>query len=100
MTSPSFHPAAAQPKLLPVVRRVIQQLDLLYVNYAQVSNAVAHHRLEEVYGQWLAAGRTGPSGLRFYVQALEEALTENTSRAAFVEQAEEVLVHLQSGYAH
>lgn len=89
---------APQPKLLPVVRRVIQQLDALYIEYAE--GVRAKSRLADVYAHWLAAGKTGPSGLRFYVQALGAQLGDANSRALFTEQAERVLIHLQSGYAN
>ncbi len=100
MPSPSIHQAVNQPTLLPVVRRVILQLDQLYLEFSHLGDAVDRGRLAELYGQWLSAGRTGPSGLRFYAQALGAALPEGDSRVAFSVQAEGVLVHLQSGYAH
>lgn len=91
-------PLVPQPKLLPVVRRVIQQLDALYLEYA--GGVQAKNRMANVYTHWLASGRTGPSGLRSYVQALAVQLVEENSRAMFTEQAERVLIHLQSGYAN
>lgn len=98
MPNPAEQIVAPQPKLLPVVRRVIQQLDTLYMSCA--SGAATKKRLADVYAHWLAAGRTGPSGLRLYVQALGAQLGDAGSRATFTEQAEQVLIHLQSGYAN
>jgi hypothetical protein len=89
---------APQPKLLPVVRRVIEQLDALYMESA--GSVKAKSQLADVYSHWLAGGRTGPSGLRYYVQALVAQLGDEDSRAVFAEAAERVLIHLQSGYAN
>ena len=97
MPDSSGHPAQHQPKLLPVVRRVIQQLDALFIDCAGTTEAP---RLADTYRYWLAGGRTGPSGLRHYMQALGAQLSTPEPRATFMQQAERVLIHLQSGYAN
>ena len=53
---------------------------------------------EEVFKQWLIAGKTGPSGLRRYVNALGYQLPEPHLRNNFMTRAESMLLHLQSGY--
>lgn len=83
------------PKLLPVVRRVIEQLDQLFIEYfGKLGKALAH----DVFKQWLIAGKTGPSGLRHYVFALSTQLDDPALRSKFTERAERLLLHLQSGY--
>lgn len=84
-----------QPKLLPVVTRVIEQVDQLFVEYFGRSG---ERLAEEVFKQWLIAGKTGPSGLRRYVYALGSQLQETHLRDEFTERAERMLLHLQSGY--
>lgn len=88
--------SAQEPTLLPVVRRVIQQLNLAYVDCAGVNGK---KRLAETYSAWLLGGHTGPSGLRQYVQALGEQLYDTDARAQFSHQAEQLLLNLQSGFA-
>jgi hypothetical protein len=87
--------ASQPPKLLPVVRRVIEQLDQLFIGYfGRQGKSLAH----EVFKQWLMAGKTGPSGLRRYVYALGSQLDDAGVRTEFSERAERLLLHLQSGY--
>lgn len=84
-----------QPKLLPVVRRVIEQLDQLFIGYfGKQGKSLAL----EVFKQWLVAGKTGPSGLRRYVYSLGSQLDDPEVRTEFTERAERMLLHLQSGY--
>lgn len=86
---------APHPKLLPVVRRVIEQLDQLFVEYfGKLGKTLA----QDVFKQWLIAGKTGPSGLRHYVFALSTQLDDPDVRGEFTERAERLLLHLQSGY--
>jgi hypothetical protein len=84
-----------QPKLLPVVTRVIEQVDLLFIEYFGRSG---ERMAEEVFKHWLRAGKTSPSGLRHYVYALARQLQERHLRDNFIERAERMLLHLQSGY--
>lgn len=84
-----------QPKLLPVVTRVIEQVDQLFVEYFGRSG---ERMAEEVFKLWLISGKTGPSGLRHYVYALGRQLYEPHLRDNFIERAERMLLHLQSGY--
>lgn len=95
MSNSATQPRLAQPNLLPVVRRVIEQLDQLFVNfYGRLGTNLA----KEVYLQWLRSGKTGPSGLRHYVYALGMQLDDPSVRKNFTERAERLLLHLQSGY--
>lgn len=84
-----------QPNLLPVVRRVIEQLNQLFIGHFGVG---AKGLAEDVFQQWLHAGKTGPSGLRHYVYALGVQLDDPRVRKDFTERAERLLLHLQSGY--
>jgi len=92
LAQPRHH---VQPNLLPVVRRVIEQLDQLFVNfYGRLGKGLAN----EVFKQWLQTGKTKPSGLRHYVYALSVQLDDPSVRRDFTERAERLLLHLQSGY--
>lgn len=85
----------SQPNLLPVVRRVIEQLNQLFVDHFGLPGKGL---VEQVFKQWLQAGKTGPSGLRHYVYALGVQLEDPAVRKDFAERAERLLLHLQSGY--
>jgi len=93
--SPHAPTHSHQPKLLPVVTRVIEQVDKLFVEYFGRSG---ERLAEEVFKQWLIAGKTGPSGLRHYVIALSHQLHDPHQCNNFVKRAESTLLHLQSGY--
>ncbi len=82
-------------KILPVVTRVIEQLNALFVELSGNSGLT-----EVLFQQWLAHGKTGPSGLRHYVRALVAQLETPALREEFSERAERILLHLQSGYAN
>lgn len=85
----------SQPNLLPVVRRVIEQLDQLFISHF---GSLGKSLVDDVFTQWLRSGKTGPSGLRHYVYALSIQLDNPDQRIEFVEQADRVLLNLQSGY--
>ena len=85
----------SEPKLLPVVRRVIEQLNLLFIDHFGV---LGKGLVDDVFRQWLLAGKTGPSGLRHYVSALGMQLEDVSVREEFTERADRLLLHLQSGY--
>lgn len=81
--------------LLPVVARMVQQLNSLYVSYA---GAVGIELADDVYRQWIRAGKTGASGLRQYAYSLGVQLDAPQEQSQFRRQAEELLLTLQSGY--
>jgi hypothetical protein len=85
----------SQPNLLPVVRRVIEQLNQLFIDHFGL---LSKGLIEDVFKHWLHAGKTGPSGLRHYVYALGVQLEDPAVRKDFTERAERLLLHLQSGY--
>ncbi len=85
----------SEPKLLPVVRRVIEQLNQLFVDHFGL---LGKSLTDDVFHNWLHAGKTGPSGLRHYVYALSVQLDEPSVRKDFIDRAERMLLHLQSGY--
>lgn len=85
----------SQPNLLPVVRRVIEQLNQLFIDHFGL---LGKGLIEDVFKHWVQAGKTGPSGLRHYVYALRMQLDDPAVRKDFTERAERLLLHLQSGY--
>jgi hypothetical protein len=87
-------PSPAAHKILPVVTRVIEQLDKVFI---ELSGPGGRSRAQAVFQQWLTAGKTSPSGLRHYINALGSQLDEGR-RAEFSARAERILLHLQSGY--
>ena len=95
VSRPPVRPRSVQPNLLPVVRRVIEQLDQLFINsYGRLGKSLA----DEVFKHWLQSGKTGPSGLRHYVFALGVQFDDPALRTDFTERAERLLLHLQSRY--
>lgn len=95
MSNLAASPRYSEPKLLPVVRRVIEQLNLLFIDHFGV---LGKGLVDDVFKQWLLAGKTGPSGLRRYVSALGMQLQDTRVRDDFTERADRLLLHLQSGY--
>jgi hypothetical protein len=85
----------SQPNLLPVVRRVIEQLNQLFLEHFGI---LGKSLTNDIFKHWLQAGKTGPSGLRHYVYALSVQLEDPDTRKDFIERAERLLLHLQSGY--
>ncbi|MGV8836241.1 hypothetical protein [Cellvibrio sp.] len=83
------------PNLLPVVRRVIEQLNQLFIDHFGL---LGKGLVDDIFKHWLHAGKTGPSGLRHYVYALGVQLEDPGVRKDFTERAERLLLHLQSGY--
>ncbi len=81
--------------LLPVVQRMINQLDSLFVEFV---GPVGMELAEDVYTLWLKTGKTGPSSLRQYAYALSVQLDNPAERQQFTEHADHLLLQLQSGY--
>jgi hypothetical protein len=95
MSNSAMQNRHSQPNLLPVVRRVIEQLNQLFIDHFGL---LGKGLVDDVFNQWLRAGKTGPSGLRHYVYALGMQLDNPSERNDFTERAERLLLHLQSGY--
>lgn len=101
-TPPAVHQSStrlavqAQAKvLLPVVQRMVQQLDALFVEFV---GPVGMELAEDIFKQWLKTGKTGPSGLRQYAYSLSVQLDNPAERRQFTEHADQLLLQLQSGY--
>lgn len=88
-------PPVSSHKILPVVTRVIEQLDKLFI---ELSGDIGRARVESVFQQWLRSGKTSPSGLRHYISALSLQLPDQKVREQFAARADRILLHLQSGY--
>lgn len=101
--SPTHHTKAASPVhsatpakvLLPVVQRMINQLDSLFVEFV---GPVGLELAEDVFKQWLNTGKTGASGLRQYAYSLGVQLDNPAERRQFNDYADHLLLQLQSGY--
>lgn len=85
----------ASKVLLPIVSRMVQQLNTLYLSHAGVMGL---DFADDVYRQWLRTGKTGPSGLRQYAYSLGGQLDDPRVQHQFHRQADELLMSLQSGY--
>ncbi len=95
MQRAAINPTVTSHKILPVVTRVIEQVDKLFL---ELSGTAGPSRVEAVFQHWLMSGKTTPSGLRHYIHALGVQLDDQTVRAEFAARAERILLHLQSGY--
>lgn len=95
MQRPAPAPKVVSHKILPVVTRVIEQLDKLFI---ELSGESGQSRLNGIFQQWLNAGKTSPSGLRHYISALNAQLDNPQKQDEFSVRAERILLHLQSGY--
>lgn len=87
--------ALPEKVLLPVVQRMINQLDSLFVEFV---GPVGLELAEDVYKLWVKTGKTSPSGLRQYAYALSVQLDNPAERQQFTEYADHLLLQLQSGY--
>ena len=79
---------------MPVVARMVVQLDALFV---ETVGPIGVELAGAALKKWLDEGKTGPSALRRYVQALGEQLDNSDDRKAFLEKAERLLLQPQSG---
>lgn len=85
--------ARARKVLLPVVTRLIQQLDAAFVDLV---GPVGQELATDTFHLWLLAGKTGPSGLRVYAHSLGAQLDAD-QHALFSERAEALLGQLHAG---
>ncbi len=81
-------------KILPLVAQTIAQLDALFVEFV---GPIGFELAGAVLKKWLDEGKTGPSALRRYAQALGEQLDSPNERKEFLAKAERLLLQLQSG---
>lgn len=81
-------------KLLPLVAQMIAQMDALLVEFV---GPIGFELAAVALQQWLAEGKTGPSALRRYAQALGEQLDNLNDRKEFMAKSERLLLQLQSG---
>ncbi len=78
-------------KLLPVVQRMVVQLDQLFVEFV---GPVGPELVGDVFAHWLVSGKTGPSGLLRYIESLAQHLDNPGERARFSARASEILARL------
>jgi hypothetical protein len=81
-------------KIMPLVAQMIAQLDGLFVEFV---GPIGIELAGAALIKWLSEGKTGPSGLRRYAQALGEQLESPSERKEFLIKAERLLLQLQSG---
>lgn len=77
--------------LLPVVRRMVAQLDQLFTEFV---GPVAPELVGDVFAHWLVSGKTGPSGLLRYIEGLANLLDTPEDQARFTARARLILVRL------
>lgn len=81
-------------KIMPLVVQMIAQLDALFVeSVGPIGVELAGIALKK----WVAEGKTGPSALRRYTQALSEQLDSPNERKEFLAKADRLLLQLQAG---
>lgn len=81
-------------KIMPMVAQMIAQLDALFV---ELVGPIGFELAGVALNKWLDEGKTGPSALRRYAQALSEQLDNPSERKEFLAKAERLLLQLQSG---
>jgi hypothetical protein len=81
-------------KIMPLVAQMIAQLDALFVEFV---GPIGFELAGVALKKWLDEGKTGPSALRRYAQALSEQLDNPSERKEFLVKAERLLLQLQSG---
>ena len=81
-------------KIMPLVAQMIAQLDALFVEFV---GPIGFELAGVALNKWLDEGKTGPSALRRYAQALSEQLDNPSERKEFLVKAERLLLQLQSG---
>jgi hypothetical protein len=81
-------------KIMPLVAQMIGQLDGLFMEFV---GPIGLELAGAVLDKWLGEGKTGPSALRRYAQALSEQLESPSERKEFIIKAERLLLQLQSG---
>lgn len=82
-------------KILPLVAQMIAQLDALFVEFV---GPIGFELADVALKKWLDEGKTGPSALRRYSQALSEHLDSPNDRKEFLAKAERLLLQLQLGF--
>lgn len=67
---------------------------ILHINEVFVESVgpIGQELAEDVFDQWVAAGKFSPAAIRHYVQALSEQLDIPSERQAFVQRAEKLLL--------
>jgi hypothetical protein len=77
--------------LLPLVRRMVAQLDQLFVEFA---GPVAPELVGDVFAYWLSSGKTGPSGLSRYIEGLARLLDNPADQVRFTTRARDIVARL------
>lgn len=90
-TRPASDKGTKEKMLLPVVRRMVAQLDQLFVEFA---GPVAPELVGEVFAYWLISGKTGPSGLSRYIEGLAQILDNPADQVRFTARARDIVARL------
>ena len=86
-------PANAPKSLLPVVLKMIDQLNQLLVEFV---GPIGLELADDVFQSWLKSGKTGPGGLNRYVSELAKLIENSAERAKFTEGSERILSKLHT----
>lgn len=77
-------PSNREPHVLPPVKRMCAQIDLVFTRY--VGPIAAELCLDE-FDRWRAEGQLGPGGLHRYISRLARYISDDEPRREFVQQA-------------
>jgi hypothetical protein len=76
-------------QLSPVVKQLIVQVTELFIEYVgPIGDDVA----QDVFSQWLAAGKFNPAAVRHYALGLGEHLDKAQERQVFLQKAEKLML--------
>jgi hypothetical protein len=77
-------------KVLPLVaKQVILQLNEMFI---EIVGPIGQELAEDIFEQWVLAGKFGPAAIRHYAEALSEQLDIAADRQAFLQKAEKLLL--------
>jgi len=77
-------------KALPLAaKQRVLQLNEMFIEFV---GPIGQELSEDVFAQWIRAGKFGPAAIRHYAQALSEQLDIAADRQAFLQKAEKLLL--------
>ena len=77
-------------KTLPLVaKQVVLQLNEIFIEFV---GPIGQELSEDIFAQWVLAGKFGPAAIRHYAKALSEQIDIASDRQAFLQKSEKLLL--------
>lgn len=73
-----------EPRVLPLVVRIREQIDDVFTRYV---GPIAAELCREEFEAWLEDGQVGPSALHRYISRLANYITDHAPQRAFIVEA-------------